>query len=42
MRQKGIYRIIALTDIKNIKSQKFFEKNKFEKRHIKYVKELKY
>jgi RimJ/RimL family protein N-acetyltransferase len=40
MKQKGIYRIIALTDIKNIKSQKFFEKNGFKKAHIRYVKEI--
>jgi len=40
MKQKGINRIIALTDIKNIKSQKFFEKNSFKKAHIRYVKEI--
>jgi len=41
MKKFAIKRIVALTDYKNKLGQKFFEKNKFEKRHIRYVKDLK-
>ncbi|MFX1500406.1 MAG: GNAT family N-acetyltransferase [Promethearchaeota archaeon] len=36
----GINKIIAITDIKNTAGRKFFEKNKFKKTHIRFVKDL--
>ncbi len=37
----GITEIIALTDIRNLGGQKFFEKNNFKKGYIKYIKKIK-
>ncbi|MEE9379271.1 MAG: GNAT family N-acetyltransferase [Candidatus Lokiarchaeia archaeon] len=40
MKEFGIKKIVALTDYKNKLAQNFFEKNKFEKKHIRFLKEL--
>lgn len=41
MKKIGVTEIIALTDIRNLGGQKFFEKNNFKKGHIRYVKKIK-
>lgn len=40
MKEAGISEIIAITDIRNILGQKFFEKNKFKISHKRYVKRI--
>ena len=40
MKKCGVSEIIAITDIRNELGQRFFEKNKFERTHIRFVKKI--
>ncbi len=40
MKKIGIKKIVAITDYRNEGGRKFFEKNGYEKSHIRYAKEL--